>query len=389
MSNHTTPTTPLPGCPNCGGTGIDPDFGPGCACAGWVAKYGQGTTSLRYVGVDPSLLPSERVRDHVGGNGGGKSTRSDAASEPQIRFLLKLIAERYESGVEGVEANDQLARIEAASDHPMSKRAASEYIDALMAMTRKPMAAKVRPNARPQACERCGATVAAGAGSLAKVGGRWVVEHVGECPAKVIVGESGIPGRDGTPPIARPTVEVDLRPLERFTSRGIVRVAVPGGDTRLKLRIKFAKDGTIYVDDAAVYGEGASYGRQYVGESYRGKVAAELAVIVADPKAAILAYTKLVGKCGICNRPLEHKTSVEVGIGPRCRAKLGISLAAEPVEAAPMFEVVGAVIVDTVNETIVYHADACEGGECGPSGTWSCSKHGREYQNRYGKAANE
>ena len=34
-------------------------------------------------------------------------------------------------------------------------------------------------------------------------------------------------------------------------------------------------------------------------------------------------------------------------------------------------------------------SNACEGGKCGPSGTWSCSKHGAEYQARYGRAQNE
>lgn len=34
-------------------------------------------------------------------------------------------------------------------------------------------------------------------------------------------------------------------------------------------------------------------------------------------------------------------------------------------------------------------SSGCVGGTCGPSGTWSCSKHGAEYQNKYGRAANE
>jgi hypothetical protein len=326
----TTITTPIPGCPNCGGTGVDPDFGPGCACAGWVAKYGQGVTDLRYVGVDTSLLQSERVRDHVAGNGSSsKSTTSNDASEPQLRYMAKLVSERQ--GVVG-EAAAVLARIEKAMTHGLTKRAASEYIDMLMAMPRPtrvtggtvasgipgddgtpPIARPVRRNARPQACDKCGVTVEAEAGALLRNASdtRWIVEHIGECPAVEVVA-----------PVE--SSDVDLRPMERFTSRGLVRVAVPGGDTRLKLRIKFAKDGTVYVDDAAEYGMGASYGRQRVGESYRGKVAAELAIILADPKAAIIRYTELVGSCAICNRHLEAGESVEQGLGPVCRKKLGM-----------------------------------------------------------------
>jgi len=311
----TTITTPIPGCPNCGGTGVDPDFGPGCACAGWVAKYGQGVTDLRYVGVDTSLLRSERVRDHVAGSGtSSKSTTSNTASEAQLSYMAKLVSERQ--GVVG-EAAEQLARITKAMTHGLTKRAASEYIDMLMAMPRQARAAapakSIRRNARPQACDKCGVTVEAEAGALLRNASdtRWIVEHVGECPAVEVVAPVESSG-------------LDLRSMERFTSRGLVRVAVPGGDTRLKLRIKFAKDGTVYVDDAAEYGMGQSYGRQRVGESYRGKVAAELAIILADPKAAIIRYTELVGACAICNRHLEAGESVEQGIGPRCRKKLGM-----------------------------------------------------------------
>jgi hypothetical protein len=108
-----------------------------------------------------------------------------------------------------------------------------------------------------------------------------------------------------------------------MTSRGIVRFAVPGGDTRLKVRVKFARNGTIYVDDAAVYGEGQFYGSQKPGQAYRGKIAEALAAIVADPKAAAIRYTELTGKCAVCARHLEDETSVERGVGPVCAAKIG------------------------------------------------------------------
>ena len=42
--------------------------------------------------------------------------------------------------------------------------------------------------------------------------------------------------------------------------------------------------------------------------------------ILADPKAAMVAYGKLVGKCGKCGRKLEDADSVAAGIGPVCAA---------------------------------------------------------------------
>jgi hypothetical protein len=123
---------------------------------------------------------------------------------------------------------------------------------------------------------------------------------------------------------------IDLTALEAYTSKGLVRFAVPGGDTRLKLRVQFQRDRatkvlrTIWVNDAAVYGHGKLYGRQPVPGQYSGAVTEELEAILKDPVAAIVRYTELTGKCGICNRPLEVESSVARGIGPVCAGKLGI-----------------------------------------------------------------
>lgn len=101
------------------------------------------------------------------------------------------------------------------------------------------------------------------------------------------------------------------------------RYAVPDGDTRLKIMIKRPKPpsqwaGFIFVSDAAVYGQQTKYGRQAPGKTYSGKVQEALRAIVADPRAAMAAYGKLTGTCGVCGRPLEDVESVERGIGPIC-----------------------------------------------------------------------
>lgn len=104
--------------------------------------------------------------------------------------------------------------------------------------------------------------------------------------------------------------------------------AVPGGDTRLKVRIARGKKagkwaGVIFVDDGAVYGQRQNYGRQLVGQTYRGAIQEELRKIAADPRAAMAAYGHLVGRCGRCGRPLEDEVSVAQGIGPVCIQKMG------------------------------------------------------------------
>jgi len=48
-----------------------------------------------------------------------------------------------------------------------------------------------------------------------------------------------------------------------------------------------------------------------------------LALIAADPKAAMLRYGQEIGSCGHCGRTLTNELSREIGIGPICRAKMG------------------------------------------------------------------
>ena len=125
---------------------------------------------------------------------------------------------------------------------------------------------------------------------------------------------------------------LDLNPLFEglFTGSGKQRtsiwVAVPNGDTRLKLKIDRPREGKhagrIFVKDAAVYGQGQRYGTQNVGSTYAGECVEELTIILADRLAAMAAYGKLVSQCGVCNVPLEDETSVRLGIGPDCRERL-------------------------------------------------------------------
>lgn len=105
------------------------------------------------------------------------------------------------------------------------------------------------------------------------------------------------------------------------------RYAVPDGDTRLKVEVQNVDNGKwrgwVFVKDAAEYGTGQRYGAQRPGKTYDGKVATELQLILRDPKAASLAYGKLMRRCGVCGRVLEDAESVARGIGPICAVKKG------------------------------------------------------------------
>lgn len=104
--------------------------------------------------------------------------------------------------------------------------------------------------------------------------------------------------------------------------------AVPGGDTRLKVKIdNVAKGkwaGWIFVKDGAAYGEGKRYGNQKPGATYRGQIEAELRIIASDIGAAAAAYGHLTGKCTFCGLPLEDERSVSRGYGPTCATNHGL-----------------------------------------------------------------
>ena len=102
--------------------------------------------------------------------------------------------------------------------------------------------------------------------------------------------------------------------------------AVPGGETRLKVKIDVVTKGKwagwVFVKDGAEYGGKKRYGSQRPNQQYRGDIIDELRAIAADPMAAMAAYGHLVGRCGMCGRKLEDEKSIARGIGPVCASRL-------------------------------------------------------------------
>lgn len=103
------------------------------------------------------------------------------------------------------------------------------------------------------------------------------------------------------------------------------RYAIPGGDSRLKVKIDKPTKGNwagfVFVRDAAEYGSGQRYGIQRPGSDYRGDIEAQLRTILADPQAAMAEYGHLTSTCGVCGRTLEDADSIARGIGPVCARK--------------------------------------------------------------------
>lgn len=82
--------------------------------------------------------------------------------------------------------------------------------------------------------------------------------------------------------------------------------------------------GVLYVNGAG----GDYYGKIVEGKLLKGRdcsaeVAAEVAEILKDPKAAAIRYGQRFGICCVCSRTLTDSKSIEAGIGPVCAENMG------------------------------------------------------------------
>ena len=307
MSSPTTsPRIINPTCHACQGTGTDQAFGGQCS-------------ECERTGISRIVNPAEYGRDQIRptGNGGHRlagsgspSSSVQAATEKQVAFLARLVAERDPSNAVVIEA-------QAALDRGTSKRVASGLIDSLMAMSRTATPAPstrttspIRSNRYAGTCRTCGQAVEVEAGRIEKIDGRWATFHLdGECPE---------------------VEQTDASPVEGIDISGVPagRYGIPGGDTRLKVQIDRPERGNwagwTFIRDAAEYGQGRRYGKIRPGsEIYVGDIMTEMAAIAADPLAAAKRYGELTSRCCICNRKLEDEGSVAAGIGPVCARKFG------------------------------------------------------------------
>lgn len=83
--------------------------------------------------------------------------------------------------------------------------------------------------------------------------------------------------------------------------------------------------GSIYVKNGGTYvGKITAEGAFFASREATDHDKAEVARIGADPLAAAVMHGKQTGNCSCCSRHLENEESVELGIGPICRAKWGL-----------------------------------------------------------------
>jgi len=293
-----TPTpTPIPGCPVCDGTGRDEVFDSPCNC---LAHVGRTSLARQLAGdVHVHTTPNPHPHGLSRGRGHGHARSTDVTNNYDGACVVCGV--RVEAGA-GVRVREGQGW---ATKHPVGTCSALHQSPVRPSTAgATPQAPAVRANRYAGRCVRCNVEVPAEAGTITKVDGRWLVAHV-ECPAVPAPSSTGL----------------DLRSIPA------ARYAVPGGSTRLKVRIDHEDKGQwagwTFVRDAAEYGTNRLYGKQAPGGTYRGDIVAELTAIVADSRAAAVEYTRLVGRCSCCHRKLEAGESVERGMGPVCYGRFG------------------------------------------------------------------
>lgn len=306
-----------PNCHACNGTGIDSAFGNSCTeCS--------RDSSLAQRRFDAPTNRADRVHtpgDRLDGRTFGGSTENEPTSK-QIAFATRLIEERNLSidllAAEGSTKREMSGLIDRLLNSPVSVSdgpAVNSASDKQIAFITSLLADRDRSNERHAAeCETIEMLIETG--QMSRRAASPSIDLLKSIPRKRAEAEADAP-----------VAGLDIRPLERFTTRGVVRFALPGvtnnsESSRLKVSIRFRRNGMIYVDDAAAYGAGRNYGRQAPGSAYRGDIVEALEAILADPYGALKAYAAITDRCGICNLPLEDEQSVERGVGPVCWQKM-------------------------------------------------------------------
>lgn len=240
------------------------------------------------------------------GSGPGHGSTWNPATDKQRAFLSSL----------GVEAPAILSKRDASAmidDALASKPKAPAATSALAAA---PAAAPARSNRYAANCNLCGGNVPAETGSLRKDGARWIVEHVGGCPAKV---ETAPPAAGSYEP-----------------AKGDVHV-VDGAFYRVHISQSTGRAYTVKarIDRAATWNDDGSLDEagivewEYPGIGLRSLSTETLAT--ADEAAA---FGHLAGRCCFCSTPIDTPESTTVGYGPKCASDRGLPWGANVAKAA-------------------------------------------------------
>lgn len=257
--------------------------------------FGWGTATRAQVEA-PTELPTGGT-----GSGHGSTAPQRVASDKALDYLASLLAE-LANLTDAEHAHDAAAF--RSSLGQLTPAACSQAIDTAKdelakAKATKPAAAtSVRPNKFAAKCADCGQQVPAGQGSLTGSRGAWVTRHLdGQCPEQATTQPAG-EAPEGFHLLGGAVVKVQRN--------------LAGTGT-------YAKRLTLPTDD-----ELAADPEARGTWSYAAGLTRQLSADTLMDLDAAKAFGQLYGFCGCCGRRLTDDSeggSIELGIGPVCRAK--------------------------------------------------------------------
>lgn len=212
-----------------------------------------------------------------------ETTTAYPATDKQVAFIRKLAAERLAKKADGTVSELTVEEVVAAREGGMDawlagldKKAASKRIDGLLAAPKKPKAV----------------------------------------PGGIV--DSGIPGEDGTPPLATGAY-VDT------AKKGDVHV-VDGEYLRVHIA---QKSGHPYAVKAVIVEEAEWDGDTLVKSGKVQWVYAPGVIKTLSPSTfataeEAAAFGKMVGRCCFCSTPIDTPESIAAGYGPVCAANRGL-----------------------------------------------------------------
>lgn len=182
------------------------------------------------------------------------------------------------------------------------------------------------PNKYASNCERCHGRVEAGQGLTTKEDGQWVVRHQGDCLQQTLPVE---PPVSSIPQSAFPVPEGRYTVSFADGSYKTIKVGRQHEDSEFmpgRLILSYLS-GSDNDSDYTSFAHVLENGTVVVWKKHRENetLRESVKVLLGSPQAAALAYAEQSGCCARCGRTLTVPVSLNMGYGPECAKRLGVS----------------------------------------------------------------
>jgi hypothetical protein len=227
------------------------------------------------------------------------------------------------------------------------------YLSVLRERWLNPSPTTHRANMFAGTCTRCAQQVAANAGAIERVEGRWTVHHLdGQCPAPAPAAPANNIGELGGVMALFERARAHLqRPAVVLDAAGVahpIRITVAGASSNHPGQLYVLSENPYRTGRRAFFGrvdlEGNYHPSRYTGADLNESIVARLRHFAEAPAEVAGEYGRLHGRCCFCRLPLTDARSTAVGYGQVCAGHYGLPWGERPAAfAAPVASTGGVV----------------------------------------------